>query len=45
MIAVRLIRLIPLKEMSEIAHELFRLDFPDCQPKLFYGTNRELAQF
>ena len=45
MIAVRLIALIPLNEMSEIAHELLGLVFPDCQPKFLYGTNREFAQF
>ena len=37
-------RLIPLNEMSEIAHELIRMDFPDCEPKLLCGTNREFAQ-
>ena len=38
-------RLIPLNEMSEIAHELFSLAFPESQPKFPYGTNREFAQF
>ena len=38
-------RLIPLNEMSEVAHELFRMDFPYCQPKFSYGINREFAQF
>ena len=38
-------RLIPLNEMSEVAHELLCMDFPDCQPKFPYGTNREFAQF
>ena len=38
-------RLIPHNEMSEVAHELFRMDFPDCQPKFLYRTNREFAQF
>lgn len=37
-------RRIPLNEMSEIAHELVRMDFPDCQPKILYGTNGEFAQ-
>ncbi len=38
-------RLIPLNEMSKIAHELIRMDFRDCQPKFLYGANREFAQF
>jgi hypothetical protein len=31
--------------MSEIAHELLGMAFPDSQPKFPYGTNREFAQF
>ena len=38
-------RFIPFNEMSEIAHELLDMVFPDCQPKFLYGTNREFAQF
>ena len=38
-------RFIPFIEMSEIAHELLDMVFPDCQPKFLYGTNREFAQF
>jgi hypothetical protein len=38
-------RFIPFNEMSEIAHELLDMVFPDCQPKFLYGTNHEFAQF
>ena len=37
-------RLIPLNEMSEIAHELLSMAFPDSQPKFPYGTNCKFAQ-
>ena len=36
---------IPLKEMSEIAHELFDMAVRDYQPKLACSANREFAQF
>ena len=32
-------RLIPLNEMSKIAHELIRMGFRDCQPKFLYGAS------
>ena len=38
-------RLIPLSEMSEIAHELLGLTISDSQLKFPYGTNCEFAQF
>ena len=38
-------RLIPLDELSEIAHKLLRMDFSNGQPKFPYGTNCEFAQF
>ena len=38
-------RLIPLNEMSEIAHELLSMAFLESQLKFLYGTNREFAQF
>jgi hypothetical protein len=31
--------------MSEVAHELLRMVFFDCQPKFPYGVDREFAQF
>ena len=38
-------RLIPLNQMSEIAHELLSLSIHDRQPKFPYGANCEFAQF
>ena len=38
-------RLIPLDEMSEVAHKLLHMDFSNGQPKFPYGGNREFAQF
>lgn len=38
-------RLIPLNEMSEIAHKLFCMGFVDCQAKFPRRADREFAQF
>ena len=45
MIAVRLIVLFHVNEMSKIANELLGVAFADCQPKFLCRANHEFAQF